>query len=58
MENIKKFEEVSTEELTSVEGGVGVLAVIGWSLLAAGGSGLVGYGLARTFYYFLFKCYC
>ncbi|HEL1551517.1 class IIb bacteriocin, lactobin A/cerein 7B family [Streptococcus suis] len=49
MENIKKFEEVSTEELTSVEGGVGVLEVIGWSLLAAGGSGLVGYGLARTF---------
>ncbi|TWT16296.1 Blp family class II bacteriocin [Streptococcus sp. sy010] len=49
MELMNKFEEMTTEELATVDGGMGVLAVIGYSVLAGTGAGIVGYGVARIF---------
>lgn len=49
MEEIKKFKKISDEELQNIDGGIGVAALVGYSLLAAGGTGTVGYFLARKF---------
>lgn len=49
MEKINNFEEITVEELENIDGGIGVAALIGYSLLAGGTTGLIGYGLARVF---------
>ena len=41
MQNLNQFEIVKQNELEQVQGGVGLLIVIGGSLLAAGGAGVV-----------------
>ena len=42
MQNLNQFEIVKQNELEQVQGGVGLLIVIGGSLLAAGGAGVAG----------------
>ena len=49
MQNLNQFEIVEQNELEQVQGGVGLLIVIGGSLLAAGVTGVDGYWLSRTF---------
>ncbi|WP_267247884.1 class IIb bacteriocin, lactobin A/cerein 7B family [Streptococcus sp. Marseille-Q5986] len=49
MENLNQFELMGQTELEQVQGGVGLLVLVGGSLLAAGGAGIAGYWLARTF---------
>ena len=45
MQNLNQFEIVDQNELEQVQGGVGLLIVIGGSLLAEGGDGVEGYWL-------------
>ena len=49
MQNLNQFEIVDQNELEQVQGGVGLLIFIGCSLLSAGGAGVAGYWLSRTF---------
>ena len=49
MQNLNQFESVQQNELEQVQGGVGLLIVIGGSLLSAGETGVADYWLSRTF---------
>ena len=49
MDLVNQFTQISEKELQQVDGGVAVLALVGYSIAAYGTAGTAGYFLARMF---------